>query len=91
MVGFSKFVGFANDMLEIKKRIRDADNAYDAAMNKLKDGKKRGDTIIGRIENIRKLEATVKNKMPDAFLAEIELLESEDEETTKLIENKDSK
>ena len=88
---YDKFVGFANDMLEIKKRIRDADNAYDAAMNKLKDGKKRGDTIIGRIENIRKLEATVKNKMPDAFLAEIELLESEDEETTKLIENKDSK
>ncbi len=84
---YDKFVGFANDMLEIKRRIRDADNAYDAAMNKLKDGKKRGETIIGRIENIRKLEATVKNKMPDAFLAEIELLETDDEETTKLIEN----
>ncbi|MEO8821749.1 MAG: DNA recombination protein RmuC [Ginsengibacter sp.] len=83
---YDKFVGFANDMLEIKRRIRDADNAYDAAMNKLKDGKKRGETIIGRIENIRKLEATVKNKMPDAFLAEIELLETDDEDTTKLIE-----
>jgi|GEM_PF-442000 len=84
---YDKFVGFANDMLEIKKRIRDADNAYDAAMNKLKDGRKRGETIIGRIENIRKLEATVKNKMPDAFLAEIELLDTDDDDTTKLIEN----
>ena len=84
---YDKFVGFANDMLEIKKRIRDTDNAYDAAMNKLKDGRKRGETIIGRIENIRKLEATVKNKMPDAFLAEIELLETDDDDTTKLIEN----
>lgn len=84
---YDKFVGFANDMLEIKRRIRDADNAYDAAMNKLKDGKKRGETIIGRIENIRKLEATVKNKMPDAFLAEIELLETDEEETTKIIES----
>lgn len=84
---YDKFVGFANDMLEIKRRIRDADNAYDAAMNKLKDGKKRGETIIGRIENIRKLEATVKNKMPDAFLAEIELLETDEDETTKLIES----
>lgn len=84
---YDKFVGFANDMLEIKKRIRDADNAYDSAMNKLKDGRKRGETIIGRIENIRKLEATVKNKMPDAFLAEIELLETDDDDTTKLIEN----
>jgi DNA recombination protein RmuC len=83
---YDKFVGFANDMLEIKKRLRDADNAYDAAMNKLKDGRKRGETIIGRIENIRKLEATVKNKMPDAFLAEIELLETDDEEIIKAIE-----
>lgn len=88
---YDKFVGFANDMLEIKKRIRDADNAYDAAMNKLKDGRKRGETIIGRIENIRKLEATVKNKMPDAFLAEIELLETDDEESTKLVENENKK
>ena len=54
---------------------------------KLKDGRKRGETIIGRIENIRKLEATVKNKMPDAFLAEIELLETDDDDATKLIEN----
>lgn len=84
---YDKFVGFANDMLEIKKRIRDADYAYDAAMNKLKDGRKRGDTIIGRIENIRKLEATVKNKIPDAFLAEIELLETDDDDATKLAEN----
>lgn len=88
---YDKFVGFANDMLEIKRRIRDADNAYDAAMNKLKDGKKRGETIIGRIENIRKLEATVKNKMPDAFLAEIELLEADDEDTIKLIESESKK
>ncbi len=84
---YDKFVGFANDMLEIKRRIRDADNAYDSAMNKLRNGKKRGETIIGRIENIRKLEAIVKNKMPDAFLAEIELLETDEEETSKLIES----
>ncbi len=84
---YDKFVGFANDMLEIKRRIRDADNAYDAAMNKLKDGRKRGETIIGRIENIRKLEATVKSKIPDAFLAEIELLETDEEETITTLEN----
>jgi DNA recombination protein RmuC len=86
---YDKFVGFANDMLDIKKRIRDADNAYDAAMNKLKDGKKRGETIIGRIENIRKLEATVKNKMPDAFLAEIELLDADEIITPENSEEKD--
>lgn len=87
---YDKFVGFANDMIEIKRRIREADNAYDNAMGKLKDGKRRGDTIIGRIENIRKLEATVKNKMPDAFLAEIELLEDDTIDTNKLLEENTS-
>jgi len=84
---YEKFIAFANDMLEIKKRIREADNAYENAMYKLKEGKRRGDTIIGRIENINKLEGTTKNsKMPAAFLAEIELLETDEEDAIELLE-----
>ena len=71
-------------MLEIKKRIHEAENAYDSAMNKLKDGKKKSETIIGRIENIGKLGATVKNKMPDAFLTEIELLETDEDDSVRI-------
>lgn len=84
---YEKFIAFANDMLEIKRRIKEADNAYENAMYKLKDGKRRGDTIIGRIENINKLEGTTKSsKMPAAFLAEIELLETDEEDVIKLLD-----
>ena len=48
-------------------------------MNKLKDGKKRGDTIIGRLEKIKQLEATTSKPMPQALLTEIEVLEEEDD------------
>ena len=48
-------------------------------MNKLKDGKKRGDTIIGRLEQIKQLEATTSKPMPQALLTEIEVLEEEDD------------
>jgi DNA recombination protein RmuC len=84
---YEKFIAFANDMLEIKKRIKEAENAYENAMYKLKDGKRRGDTIIGRIENINKLEGPTKNsKMPAAFLAEIELLETDEDDVIKLLD-----
>jgi DNA recombination protein RmuC len=39
-------------------------------MNKLKDGAKKGDTIIGRFENIRELEAKTKKSIPKQFLDE---------------------
>ena len=77
---YDKFVGFAEDMIKIKAKLKDTSDTYDDAMNKLKDGKKRGDTIIGRLENIKKLEATTNKTIPQALLAEIEILEEDDEE-----------
>jgi DNA recombination protein RmuC len=47
-------------------------------MNKLKDGAKKGDTIIGRFENIRNLEAKVKKQIPQKYLDEIGYLEEEE-------------
>ena len=77
---YDKFVGFAEDMIKIKAKLKDTSDTYDDAMNKLKHGKKRGDTIIGRLENIKKLEATTNKTMPQILLAEIEILEEDDEE-----------
>ena len=76
---YDKFVGFAEDMLKIKAKLKDTSDTYDDAMNKLKDGKKRGDTIIGRLEKIKQLEATTSKPMPQALLTEIEVLEEEDD------------
>ena len=77
---YDKFVGFAEDMIKIKAKLKDTSDTYDDAMNKLKHGKKRGDTIIGRLENIKKLEATTNKTIPQALLAEIEILEEDEEE-----------
>ncbi|HRP57470.1 hypothetical protein [Agriterribacter sp.] len=57
-------------------------------MNKLKDGKKRGDTIIGRLEKIKQLEATTSKTMPQPLLTEIELLEEDDEDVKLLDQSK---
>lgn len=57
---YDKFVGFTEDLLRIGKKLDEADAAYDAAMNKLRDSSKYGDTIMGRIENLKKLGANAQ-------------------------------
>lgn len=48
-------------------------------MYSLKDGTKKGNTIIGRFETIKKLEAKTNKDIPDKHLKEIELLPDDNE------------
>lgn len=80
---YDKFVGFAEDMLKIRHKLKETGDTYDEAMNKLKEGKKSGDTIIGRLENIKKLEAVTHKSMPRAILSEIEYLDNGRDEGTE--------
>ena len=48
-------------------------------MYSLKDGTKKGNTIIGRFETIKKLEAKTNKEIPDKHLKEIELLPDDEE------------
>jgi DNA recombination protein RmuC len=75
---YDKFAGFLEDFQSLGKNLDDATKAHHAAMNKLKDGAKKGDTIIGRFENIRNLEAKVKKQIPQKYLDEIGYLEEEE-------------
>lgn len=67
---YDKFVNFVTDLENIGEKLDIARASYDAAMNKLISGGKKGDTILGRIENLKKLGArTTKNiseKLPEA-------------------------
>ena len=75
---YDKFVGFTEDMFRIGKSIQAADKEYQAAMNKLTSSSKKGDTIIGRIERIRRLGAnTTKNLPPDLLENLTESIDSE--------------
>src|SRR5690606_9039494 len=54
---YDKFVLFLEQMIAIGKNLDNATHAYKDAMDRLKDGARKGDTILGRFETIKKLEA----------------------------------
>jgi DNA recombination protein RmuC len=71
---YNKFVSFIEDMDKIETALTSASKAHRDAMYSLKDGTKKGNTIIGRFETIKKLEAKTNKDIPDKHLKEIELL-----------------
>ena len=72
---YDKFVSFVEDFETVGQSLQNATNAYGAALDRLKEGKKKGDTIIGRFENIKKLEARTNKSLPPHLLAEVEALD----------------
>lgn len=61
---YDKFVGFVADLQEVGKKMNEARNAYDGAMNKLQTSKKFGDTLIGRAQRIKDLGANASKELP---------------------------
>jgi DNA recombination protein RmuC len=74
-----KFVGFLEQVKAIEDGLHSALKAHREAMYSLTDGTRKGNTIIGRFETIRKLEAKTNKRIPDQFTREIELLKDETE------------
>ncbi len=67
---YDKFVGFIEDLKEIGRRLNMANGAYEDAMNKLTDGKRFGDTLIGRAEKIRELGAKNTKNLPQEMMSD---------------------
>jgi len=61
---YDKFVGFAEDLIKVGEQIDKTKETHLAAMNKLKDSPKKGDTVIGRIERLRSLGANTSKTLP---------------------------
>lgn len=66
---YDKFVGFAGDMESIGKNIRQSNDAYDKAFNKLSTG--RGNLAV-TAEKIKRLGAKTGKQIDQKFLNEIE-------------------
>ncbi len=66
---YDKFEGLVDDLVEIGKRLNATQDFYKSSMNKLTDGK---GSIVGRIENIRKLGAKTKKILPQNILNRID-------------------
>lgn len=65
---YDKFCDFVDELRKIGLRIDSAKDAYDEAMNKLSDGKRFGDTLIGKAEKIKDLGARTSKMLPKEFL-----------------------
>ncbi len=72
---YDKFVDFIGDMDRIEDALNGAGAAYRDAMYKLKAGERKGFTIMGRMEAIRRLEARVSKVMPARHLNDSDLPE----------------
>lgn len=62
---YDKFVGFLEDMAKIGKSLDASSTSFHNAMNKLSESSKYGDTILGRMENLKKLGANTQKKISD--------------------------
>lgn len=62
---YDKFEGFVKDLLDLGKRIKDADKFYESSMNKLSTGK---GNLVRRVEKIKKLGAKTSKELPQKLL-----------------------
>lgn len=83
---YDKFVLFIEEMDKIGTGLNQANKSYKEAMDRLKDGARKGDTIIGRFETIKKLEAKTNKSIPSKFITDIEL--SNNDHEIRAIENR---
>lgn len=65
---YDKLCNFVDDLQQVGLKLNHAQQAYHAAMNKLTDSKKFGDTLIGRAEKIKKLGAKNTKHLPGHLL-----------------------
>ena len=79
-----KFVLFLESMEAVGSGLNQANKNYKEAMDRLKEGSRRGDTIIGKFDNIRRLEAKTSKKIPDKYFDEISVLDESEQETKKI-------
>ena len=71
---YDKFEGFVADLVKVGNKIKDSKTEYDAAMNKLVDGK---GNLITSVEKLKKMGAKAKKSLPEAVLKRAESEETD--------------
>lgn len=69
---YDKFVHFVQDLRDVGTKIQHAQKSWDQAMNKLTQGARPGDTLVGRAEKLKALGARNSKNLPDDLLLKIE-------------------
>jgi DNA recombination protein RmuC len=84
---YDKFVTFLEEMEKVGNGLQTANKSYTEAMDRLKDGARKGDTIIGRFEAIKKLEAKTNKSIPRKYLDELEIINDVEAPVITLIDS----
>ncbi|MBS1533814.1 MAG: DNA recombination protein RmuC [Bacteroidetes bacterium] len=71
---YDKFEGFVSDLIKVGNKIKDSKTEYDAAMNKLVEGK---GNLVTSIERLKKMGAKAKKSLPESLLKRAENEEQE--------------
>jgi DNA recombination protein RmuC len=70
---YDKFVGFTEDLIKVGQTMDSSKKVYADAMNKLTDSSKKGDTIVGRMERIKKLGANATKNISQGLIDRVEI------------------
>jgi DNA recombination protein RmuC len=76
---YDKFVGFVDDLKTIGKHLENSQGAYNAAMNKLTDGK---GNLIRRVEILKELGARTTKTIDELLLQEAQITPSDEDTET---------
>lgn len=76
---YDKFVGFVTDMEKIGNKQKEAQTAFDSAMNKLSTG---NGNLLRSAEKLKKMGAKATKSIDKKYLGSDELLDSEESELT---------
>lgn len=71
---YDKFEGFLQDLLRIGKKMDEAKNEYENAMNKLVEG--RGN-LVSQIHKLKKMGAKAKKSLPEDIITKAQILEKD--------------
>ena len=80
---YDKFVSFTEDLQSVGSFIDKAKQSQENALNKLCTSKKKGDTLVGRAQMLKKLGAKTTKSIPSEILEKID-----EEDVSSLIEKK---
>jgi DNA recombination protein RmuC len=63
---YDKFDGFVNDLIKLGKKMDDAKSDYEAAMNKLVNGK---GNLVNSTQKLKLMGAKAKKSLPESIIA----------------------
>jgi DNA recombination protein RmuC len=79
---YDKFVLFLEQIKGVEDGLQSALKAHKEAMYSLTEGTRKGNTVIGRFEAIRRLEARTNRRIPEEYIREMEWLNADTETQT---------